>query len=198
MVFFGDERWREPAEEDHHEHPEPHESPWTMTLPLVVLAGLSIVGGLINLPFTDDLKILEHWLEPVVHENEAVLDVATATKVGLALIAVLAALVGIFLGARVYLQRRMKAVEPEVLEQGWYYDRAITDFMGGPGREGFEAVATFDRVVVDGAVNGVAAAVSGSGGGLRRLQTGFVRSYALGVGIGAVGLLVYFLTRGGL
>ena len=49
--------------------------------------------------------------------------------------------------------------------------------------------------VVDGAVNGVAAVVRGGGRGLRVLQTGFVRSYALGVAVGVVGLLAYFLTR---
>ena len=55
-----------------------------MTLPLVVLAGLAIVGGGLNLPFTDDLNFLEHWLEPVLERNERVIDVATGTKVGLA------------------------------------------------------------------------------------------------------------------
>jgi NADH-quinone oxidoreductase subunit L len=227
LVFFGEERWRDAevhaggeAEQSAAEvadgetsaaeaqgdpagahagghHPEPHESPWLMTLPLVVLAGLAIVGGLLQLPFTDDVKFLEEWLHPVIGENEAVIDVATGTKVGLAVIAVLAGLVGIALAARVYLQRRLQPVEPEVLAEGWYYDRTITAFMGGPGRQGFDAVATFDAEVVDGAVNGVAGAVRGGGKGLRVLQTGFVRSYALGVAVGVVGLLVYFLTRGG-
>jgi NADH-quinone oxidoreductase subunit L len=168
-----------------------------MTVPLVVLAGLAIVGGLLQLPFTEDVKFLEEWLHPVIGENEAVIDVATGTKVGLAVVAVITGLVGIALAARVYLQRRTKPVEPEVLAEGWYYDRTITAFMGGPGRQGFEAVATFDAEVVDGAVNGVATVVRGSGKGLRVLQTGFVRSYALGVAVGVVGLLVYFLTRAG-
>ena len=88
-------------------------------------------------------------------------------------------------------------MEPEILAEAWYYDRTIAAFMGGPGRQGFEAVATFDAEVVDGAVNGVAATVRGSGRGLRVLQTGFVRSYALGVAVGVVGLLAYFLTRAG-
>ena len=168
-----------------------------MTVPLVVLAVLSVVGGALNLPFTDDLKFLDRWLEPVVAGNEAVIDVTTATKLGLAAIATLAALIGIYLGVRVYLQRRAKAIEPEILAEGWYYDSTVTAFMGGPGRQGFDAVATFDAEVVDGAVNGVAAVVRGSGKGLRVLQTGFVRSYALGVAVGVVGLLAYFLTRGG-
>ena len=226
MVFFGDERWRDAptpdgseaeqsaaavAEDDgggdahpapaeaagHDEHAEPHESPWLMTLPLVVLALLAFVGGGLNLPFTKDLHLLEQWLEPVLEGNERVLSVGTSTKVGLAVIAIAASLAGIALGARVYLQKRVAPVEPEILEKGWYYDSRISDFVGGPGRRGFEAVATFDRTVIDGAVNGVASGVRSGGRVLRVLQSGFVRSYALGVGIGVVALLVYFLTRAG-
>jgi NADH-quinone oxidoreductase subunit L len=178
-----------------HDHPEPHESPWTMLLPLVVLAGLAIVGGGLNLPFTGDLHLLEHWLEPVLFGNERHLDVATGTKVGLAAIATAAALLGIALGAAVYLKRRIKPVEPQLLADGWKYDDAISAFVGGPGRAGFEGAATFDRTVVDGAVNGVAALVRRGGSGLRHLQSGYVRSYALGVAVGVVGLLAYFLSR---
>jgi NADH-quinone oxidoreductase subunit L len=178
-------------------HPEPHESPWTMTVPLVVLSGLALVGGGLNLPFTKDLHFLEHWLEPSLFGNEAHIDVATATKVGLAVAAIVASLTGIALAARIYLQKRMAPVEPEILAEGWYYDRSITAFMGGPGRQAFEATATFDRTVVDGAVNGVAGVVRGSGRGLRVLQTGYVRSYALGLAVGVVAVLAYFISRVG-
>ncbi len=197
MVFFGDERWREAQTEDGHEV-HPHESPWLMTLPLVVLAGLAVVGGGLNLPFTGDLHFLGHWLEPVIEGNEAVIDVATGTKVGLAVVATLAGLAGIAGAVAIYLQKRRAPVEPQLLADGWRYDSAISAFVGGPGQEGFEAVATFDRVVVDGAVSGVAGAIRGGGKGLRVLQSGFVRSYALGVAVGVIGLLAYFLTRAGL
>jgi NADH-quinone oxidoreductase subunit L len=166
-----------------------------MTLPLVVLAVLAAVSEVINLPFTPDLKVLEHWLEPVVGANEAHIDVATATKVGLAVAAVAAALTGIAIASLVYLRRRVRAVEPAVLAHAWFYDEAITRFVGGPGTKGFEAVAWFDRNVVDGAVNGVAAVVRTSGRGLRTVQSGFVRSYALGISAGVVVVLAYFLTR---
>jgi NADH-quinone oxidoreductase subunit L len=195
LVFFGDEPSRE--DESHDEPAVPHESPWLMTLPLVALAGLAVVGGGLNLPFTSDLHFLERWLHPVIGENEHHLTVETATKVGLAVVAVLAGLVGIALAARVYLQKRMRPVEPELLEEAWYYDRSISSFVDGPGRQGFEGVAAFDRNVVDGAVNGIAAVVRGGGKGLRVVQSGFVRSYALGVAVGVVGLLAYFLTRAG-
>jgi NADH-quinone oxidoreductase subunit L len=95
----------------------------------------------------------------------------------------------------VYLQHKLEPIEPEILAEGWRYDSSIAAFMGGPGRQAFEAAATFDSTVIDGAVDGVAAVVRGSGGGLRKVQTGFVRSYALGVAVGVVGLLAYFLSR---
>ena len=225
MVFYGDERWRgadttpadaaadttpdelaavtseDPAHvpQESHGHgghgSEPHESPWLMTLPLVVLAGLAAVGGGLNLPFAPRMKLLERWLDPVVGAQEHVLSTGTGTKVGLAVVAVVIGLVGIGGAVVVYLQKRVAPVEPEILAAAWHYDDAISAFVGGPGRAGFEATATFDRVVIDGAVNGVASAVRGSGRGLKVLQSGYLRSYALGVAIGVVALLAYFLSR---
>ncbi|HET8621164.1 MAG TPA: NADH-quinone oxidoreductase subunit L, partial [Acidimicrobiales bacterium] len=216
LVFFGKPRWAEGDEPAAAEsavgadtepapvagahagagaHGEPHESPWIMTLPLVVLAALAFVGGGLNLPFTGDLHVLQHWLEPVVGENELHVDVATATKVGLAAVAVLAALAGIAAATVVYLRRRVRAVEPGLLAHAYHYDEAVSAFVAGPGTRGFEAVSWFDTHVVDGAVNGVAHVVSGFGRRLRTVQSGFVRSYALGVATGVVVLLGYFLTR---
>ena len=217
MVFFGEERFHEEAapvaaneaaeaeaahatadaapHDDHGHHGDPHESPWLMTVPLILLSGLAVVGGALNLPFTPDLHFLGHWLEPVLHGNEAHVDVETGTKVVLAVIAIVASVAGILGAAAVYLQRRITPVEPELLAQGWRYDAAITAFMGGPGRAAFQATADFDARVVDGAVNGVAALVRGGGRGLRRAQPGYVRGYALGIGVGVVVLLAYFLTR---
>ena len=195
-VLMGDERWKEAnADDAEHHTPEPHESPWLMTLPLVVLAGLAIVGGGLNLPFTPRLELLDRWLEPVVGHDQHVVNVATSGKVALAVIAVVAGLLGIAAAYVVYLQKRVAPVEPELLADGWHYDDAVTAFAGGPGRAAFEGVATFDRTVVDGAVNGVAALVAGSGRRLRAVQSGYVRSYALGVAVGVVVLLAYFMTR---
>ncbi len=199
MVFFGDERWRDaPAEQEGaeaHQVREPHESPWQMTFPLFVLAGLSLVGGGLNLPFTGDLKLLERWLEPLLEGNERVLDVATGTKVGLAAVAVAAGVLGIAAAVVVYLKKRVRPVEPELLAHGWHYDEAITAFAGGPGRAAFEGMATFDAEVVDGAVNGVAGLVRRAGSALRPVQSGYVRSYALGVAVGVVILLGWFLSQ---
>jgi len=176
----------------------PHESPWTMTLPLVVLAVLALVGGAIQLPFTDSTKRLEHWLLPVVEEAEHHLTSPTSTKWALAGVAVVAGLVGIALAAALFLRRRYEdqPAAPMALRRGWYYDSAISTFMGGPGRRAFDAAAWFDRTVVDGAVNGVAALVRGGGGGLRRTQTGFVRAYAGFLTAGAILVVFVMVLRG--
>jgi NADH-quinone oxidoreductase subunit L len=177
------------------EHGEPHESPWIMTAPLVALAVLSIIAGVINLPFNDDVHFLEHFLEPVLGANEVEIVVSTGVKVALAAVAIGAGLVGIAMAAAVYLRHRVRAVEPDVLAHAWYYDDEVTAFMGGPGRKSFDAIVWFDAHIIDGAVNGVATVVRDVGGRLRSLQPGFVRSYALGVTIGVVVVLGYFVTR---
>jgi NADH-quinone oxidoreductase subunit L len=176
-------------------HGEPHESPWVMTLPLVVLAILATIGGGLNLPFGDDMHFLEHWLEPVVGENELPIDLSGATQAALIVVAVLVALLGIAAATQVYLRRKARAVEPELLAHAYHYDEAVSAFMGGPGTRFFAGVAWFDVHIVDGAVNGVAHVVAGFGRRLRHMQSGFVRTYALGVATGVVVVLGYFLTR---
>jgi NADH-quinone oxidoreductase subunit L len=198
MVFFGEARWHDAAEEHGaHGDAKPHESPWIMLTPLVVLAFLSVVGGGLNLPFTKDLHFLERWLEPVVEVGERQLSSGTKDlKLVLAVVSAVIALIGIAFAVAVYAKRRAKAIEPAILEDAWGYDRAVSAFMGGPGRAAFEATATFDARVIDGAVNGTGRAVRTFGGVVRRPQTGFVRGYAAIVGVGSVLLVAWFLFRG--
>jgi len=192
-----DEPVLEHADAEHGEEVHPHESPWTMTVPLVLLAIASIFAGVVNLPFTGRVQTLQNWLEPVVGAGEVHVDVATGVKIGLAVLATIGSLIGIAAGVQLYLRRRFedRPADPEILERGWYYDQAITDFAGGPGREGFDGVAWTDAHVVDGAVNGVGWLVRVAGGGLRRLQTGYVRSYALGIALGAIILVAAITIR---
>ena len=81
------------------------------------------------------------------------------------------------------------------MAKGWYYDWAVTWFMGGPGRIAFDALSWFDRTIIDGAVNGVGSLTRDAGGIVRKAQTGFVRTYALGIAIGAVLLVMFVLLR---
>jgi NADH-quinone oxidoreductase subunit L len=101
----------------------------------------------------------------------------------------------VLLAARVYLQHKAKAVEPELFAHGWYYDERVTAFVGGPGEEAFEKTAEFDTGVIDGGVNGVASLVRSAASRLRLAQTGYVRNYALGIAVGAFILVGLFLTR---
>jgi NADH-quinone oxidoreductase subunit L len=199
MVFFGEARWNDPLPgddpEEAREEIHPHESPWTMTLPLVVLSVLAAVAGILNLPFAGDHKPFENWLEPVVHGAEAELNLSGSDQVALAIASVGVALVGIALAVAIYLRKRVRPVEPEILAHGWYIDETIARVVDGPGEAAFEGTAAFDRVVIDGAVNGTGSAVRGLGARLRTVQTGYVRSYALAITFGAVALLVYVVTR---
>ena len=225
LVFYGEDRWRhagahhEDAETGHedgehgqltepepvhadagHGGAEPHESPWVMTLPLVVLAGLAAVGGLLNLPLFKATLFLEHWLEPSLgHVEHHVL--TSATKIGLGAFAAVAAVAGIALAYVTWFKKRPEEnenLEPAILAKAWRYDEGVAALVGGPGRAVAEVAAATDRNIVDGAVNGLATLVREGGGQLRKLQTGYVRNYALGLAGGVVVLLLWTLVRVGL
>jgi len=199
MVFFGEARWHDHSEEHgaHGDH-TPHESPFTMLTPLIVLSGLSIAGGVLQLPFSKSTHFLEHWLHPVIKDSEVHIDGTWAydNKWLLMGVAIVVASAGIILSVLVYSKKKIKAVEPAILEQGWYYDKAISSFVGGPGKVAFSGVAEFDAKVVDGAVNGSGISVRSLSGFMRKLQSGLVRSYALIIGIGVIAILVWFFVRG--
>ena len=199
MVFYGEAKWKDHAH-DHGAHGdfEPHESPKIMLFPLIVLAGLSVVGGAMQLPFSKKLHFLEHWLAPVVEESEANISKTWAyeNKYVLLVVAILIAATGIAAAFAVYGKKKVKAVEPRVLEQAWFYDAGAAKLVGGPGRAAFNAVAWADSRIVDGAVNGTATLVRNFAGQVRKSQNGFTRVYAALMAVGAVALLAWFLFRG--
>jgi NADH-quinone oxidoreductase subunit L len=220
MVFFGEARWREADErspeealaepehepaaaaaaagdEDVHHGDEPHESPWLMLFPLVVLAVLSTVGGIINLP---GVLTLEHWLEPVLEGDLHELDVPGWLQFSLATGATVGAVLGILAAREVYLRKRVpvERVEPAFLEHAWYIDEGLSAAVDGPVEAVADGAATFDKRGIDGLVNGIAAAVRTGGSRLRVVQTGYVRNYALGVAAGAVLLMAFFVARASL
>jgi NADH-quinone oxidoreductase subunit L len=175
---------------------EPHESPWTMTLPLVVLAVLAAVGGLLNLPFPDSWHFLENWLEPsFALSQQAVLGYSDLTIVLLLLVSTVVALTGIAIAYLVYERRTLPVVEPEPLYDALYIDSSIAALVGGPGAEVAHGLATADDVGIDGAVNGVGRFSQWSAARVRLAQNGYVRVYALMVGVGSVLLIAFVLTR---
>ncbi len=185
--------------ESYHRRQEyhPHESPWTMTLPLIVLALLAAAGGGLNLPFTSELHFLEHWLEPSLFGHEVHVTASASTKWILAVVAVLVGLIAIVASFRVYMAGAVDParVEPEGAARAWYVDETYAGFFGGPGRALFDGLAGFDRGVIDGAVRAVARGTVALAQGMRALQPGFVRSYALGIGLGSVLVMVWFMGR---
>jgi NADH-quinone oxidoreductase subunit L len=212
MVFFGEAKWEShanvaesPEGEEHlaqgaHGEFKPHESSPIMLFPLVALAGLAIVGGVIQLPsfgFVPDQwrHKLESWLEPVVAAGERhITDTSAYDNKGLlALLAIACAALGIAGAVAIYSRKMAEPVEPEILAEGWKYDQTVSAFMGGPGRRSFDAIAWFDKHVVDGSVEGVGKLVRGTAGQIRKGQTGNVRNYAGIVGIGVVLLLAWFV-----
>ena len=206
MTFFGEKRWGTAViEEEAHESEtekheiEPHESPMVMWLPLVLLSGLAAIAGLLNLPFSHDTKHLEKWLEPILFGNEVHVTASGQTKWLLAVIAIIGASIGVIAAIFVYLKNRVATskIEHAILEDAWRFDSTVSSFMGGPGRKSFEATTWFDQNIIDGAVNGVGKVTQRVSTRLRGVQTGLIRSYALGMVIGAVAIIAYFISRMG-
>ncbi|MHB8670743.1 MAG: NADH-quinone oxidoreductase subunit L [Acidimicrobiales bacterium] len=189
-----------PAQEVGHDPATPHEAPWTMALPLVALALLATVGGALNLPFSRRSEFLGRWLEPVFGSRLHELGLNGSNQVAFAGTAVVLAVIGGTFAWLVYLRHRVRAerMEPAVLRRGWYVNDLVSAFVDTPVRL-FAAFCAFvvDLTVIDGAVNGMGALVRTGGARLRRVQSGYVRQYALGVTAGAVLVLGYLLSRVG-
>jgi NADH-quinone oxidoreductase subunit L len=195
LVFMGEPRW------GHDVHP--HESPRSMTLPLIALAGLSIVGGLLNTPFRTGL---EHFLEPsfelvtVSHPPEGVgmfaLLAALSTGAGLAG----AAIAFLAYNRPAELWRRFEAAFGKIWSL-WAEGYRVDDLYGAtivkPGlRLAEDAAFRFDTPVIDGAVNGAGRLVRAVAGWARGLQTGMVRSYGVLLAAGTVAVISWMIWRG--
>jgi NADH-quinone oxidoreductase subunit L len=201
LVFYGEERWHGKL------HHEPHESPGVMTTPLVVLAALSLLGGALNLP-KEGLKFLTEWLAPALPGVEPLEVHSFGQGFMLSTVAVLLGAIGIVWGISTY-RRGLTAdgTDPMIerlgglgrfFDRGWGIDPAVSWFVDRPGRAAADVLARpVDQGLIDGAVNGLAGFVSGTGSQVRKLQTGFVRNYALTLLSGATVVLFVFLLRGG-
>jgi len=169
-----------------------------MTLPLIILAALSVVGWLINAPF-GGLNYLEKWLSPVFPTSIVpVVHVATGTKWVLGVAVTAICFIGVYLGLTAWRRAERPALEPAFLAHGWYIDETIAAAVSGPLTSAADDLAFgVDAKLVDGAVNGVARLAAQSGRQLRRLQTGYVRNYALGIGVGTAAILLFVALRAG-
>jgi NADH-quinone oxidoreductase subunit L len=180
LTFFGRPRWEEGV--------HPHESPTVMTVPMIVLAVGSVLAGFLLVqafPLSD-------WLEPVFGtRRETGAHVVAPLALGLLLFG--AMVVGVaaaylFVGRREVPVVRPVRVSPvtRAARNALYADQINESLFMRPGQWLTRALVFFDNRGVDGVVNGMAATFGGSSARLGRLQTGFVRSYALGMLGGAV------------
>ncbi len=190
LTFFGEERW----DGDVH----PHESPSTMTVPLIVLAVLSAIAGLFNTPVR---LTLEHFLEPTFGVVEQVHPPEGFTLWALALTSLVVVIIGIVIAYLRYGRGELPT------EEGGYWAAAL-DGYGVDGLYGRvivapgKAIATWsakvlDLKVIDGIVNGLGSATQSFGSSLRTLQTGWVRSYGAAIVAGTLGVVVWLLWQGG-
>jgi NADH-quinone oxidoreductase subunit L len=179
MTFFGRARWEDGV--------HPHEAPPVMTVPMILLAIGSVGAGFLLVqafPLSD-------WLAPVFGEPREAEHVVAPLSIGIALFAVMA--IGVFL-AWLFVGRREVPVTAPVrvspvtraARKALYADTINESLFMRPGQWLTRALVFFDNRGVDGAVNGLAATLGGSSSRLGRTQTGFVRTYALGMLGGAV------------
>jgi NADH-quinone oxidoreductase subunit L len=196
LVFLGEPRWSEGV--------DPHKAPRLMGVPLIVLAVLSVVGGLVNTPVR---HTLEHFLEPAF---EGISVQALPDGIGMFLIlAGLSVFAGLVGAAAAFLTYRRPAGSWQRFEEGlqplwgtWEDAYRIDDVYGrvlvAPGKRVAEISAFgVDLPLIDGAVNGIAGFFIGLGQRLRPIQTGYVRNYAALLFAGAI-VVVAWLLAGGL
>jgi NADH-quinone oxidoreductase subunit L len=178
MTFFTSKRWESGV--------HPHESPRVMTVPLIVLAALSVLGGVLLLG--DWIKT---WLEPVtgtVEHHEPPLPAIVITLIITAVVAIGVAAAWFLVGKREIPREAPQDVSfaTRAARADLYGDAVNDAVVVRPGAGLVGGLTTFDRRGVDGAVEGGSLAVGGLSSTLRRVQNGFVRSYALSLLGGAL------------
>lgn len=175
MTFFGEKRWVPDA--DGHE-PHPHESPKSMTIPMIILAVGSVFAGA---AFSINSSFLK-WLEPVTGHSEGNSPVSAGTVTAATTVLLV---VGAGIAWLMYGRRPVPAVAPRgsLLTKAARRDLLQDDFnhvvLVRGGEHLTRALVYLDHSLVDGVVNGTAASVGGLSGRLRKVQNGYVRSYAV-------------------
>ncbi|MDA5280588.1 NADH-quinone oxidoreductase subunit L [Streptomyces sp. NPDC054904] len=185
LTFFGEKRWQPDA--DGHA-PHPHESPKSMTIPMIVLAFGSVFAG----GFFEIGDRFLNWLEPVTgyehgHPPVSALTVTAATMVVL--------VIGVGIAWGMYGKKPVPVVAPRgsLLTRAARRDLFQDDFnhvvLVRGGEHLTRSLVYLDHSVVDGVVNGTAASVGGLSGRLRKLQNGYARSYAVSM-FGGTAILI--------
>ena len=179
MTFFGNKRWAQGS--------EPHESPFLMWAPMAVLAVGSVASG--YLLYSG--KAIVKWLAPVVdknhHEHAEFLPPIVVTT-----LAVVAVIIGVSIAFIKYRGELSESAPSEVsiftrvTRRDLLQDDANEFLFMRPGQKLTQLLVKTDESVIDGAVRAVGSSALGSARGMRKLQTGYVRNYALLILIGAL------------
>lgn len=197
LTFHGEERF------DHH-HVHPHESPASMTVPLIVLAVLSAVGGFLGIPHVFHMpNLLEGWLEPIFAKGMAILPQHhgehTTLEFTLMAVSTVIAVSGILLARNIYkngtevaasIASRFSGLHKLLWNKYWVdeiYQMAIVSPIFMISRDFLWKV--IDVILIDGLINGSARAVGAGGNILRRMQTGVAQNYALLMMLGIIVLI---------
>lgn len=206
MTFYGKSR----VEHDVAHHL--HESPPLMTVPLMILAFLSLVGGFVGIPVIEGAQRFGNFLDPVFAPAKVIIDHG-AQHAGHHSVTAELVLMAVSLGIAIFgllLARFMYITSPETpgrivdrfsglhrLVYNKYWIDELYDFLFVNSIVEFSKLLwkKFDEAVIDGAVNGVGAVTQAFGSALRLLQTGFVKDYALSVLVGAIVVIGFLLLR---
>ena len=181
-----------------------HESPGSMTIPLVILAFLSIIGGYLGFPVfmgetigIDDSNLIERFLQSSIYQHEfKILEHRFLGHWTLALLSIVVAGLGILAAYYIYMLRPslLKSVEKsQTLKTlyGWsyakfYIDELYTTVIINPFNHFSSQLGVFDRYGIDGLVNGVCSLLLGTGRRVVSTQNGLLRNYATAMAVGAV------------
>jgi NADH-quinone oxidoreductase subunit L len=202
LTFYG--KFRGTHEQEHHLH----ESPATITIPLIVLAVLSTFGGLLGLPGSGgEHHWLQHWLAPVFAPSTNLVpavEMPQSTEITLMCVSVGAALIAFFYAYVKYKKNAHVPVADTDERSFWanlsYHKFYIDELYDAVVRKPLDALSGFlynviDRAGIDGIVNGIAKSPVEASKGLRLLQTGNVGFYIFMMVVGIVAILVYSLVK---
>jgi NADH-quinone oxidoreductase subunit L len=202
LTFYG--KFRGTHDQEHHLH----ESPPSMTIPLIVLAILSVIGGFLNVPESlGGGHWLANYLAPVFAKSAAVMPVVEmpgSTELILMIVSVLSAVLALIYAYIKYIKNAEVPV-PDTEERSFlvnlsYHKFYIDEIYDAIIRKPLDALSRFgynviDKMGIDGLVNGIADSPVEASKGLRLLQTGNVGFYIFMMVIGIIAVLVYSFVR---
>jgi NADH-quinone oxidoreductase subunit L len=198
LTFFGKPRYNI-------SNLHPHESPSTMTIPLIILAILSIIGGIIGLPHVMGFNVLEYWLEPVFANSNLLIetlhgntDHSSAIEWFLIGVSVAVASLVVYIAFKKFTkQDKFLPVKGfgKVLENKYYLDEIYEKSIVEPIQKISDRILwnIFDIKIIDGLINGISSYVTKLSSDWKRLQSGIIQDYATITIAGILFIIIFFM-----